>query len=206
MVDGLGGSSAATVTITIAGKDDEPAAVNDAVEKLQSLGTDVGWGDDLGADEDHIVVGVDGVQPGGLDPAAAHAVVGVERSGAGQRAARQSMLEDFTAHADDRTEGSIRPQKVLWDVRQALGEAFQLRHDRCRAAAAMAPPPSKPVKTCCPFLPMTMAVPVSWHMGSTPPAAMHAFCRSSVATKRSLAEASGSSRMLLSCWRWPGRR
>jgi acetolactate synthase-1/2/3 large subunit len=40
---------------------------------------------------------------------------------AGQRAARARMLEDFAAHADDRTEGSIRPQKVLFDVRQALG-------------------------------------------------------------------------------------
>ena len=51
---------------------------------------------------------------------------------------------------------------------------------------------------------MITAVPVSWHMGSTPPAAMLAFCSNSVATKRSLSEASGSSRMLWSCWRWPG--
>ncbi len=34
---------------------------------------------------------------------------------------RTRMLEEFAAHADDRTEGSIRPQKALWDVRQALG-------------------------------------------------------------------------------------
>lgn len=34
---------------------------------------------------------------------------------------RKKMQEDFAAHADDETEGSIRPQKVLWDVRQALG-------------------------------------------------------------------------------------
>lgn len=34
---------------------------------------------------------------------------------------RKKMQEDFSAHADDVTEGSIRPQKVLWDVRQALG-------------------------------------------------------------------------------------
>src|SRR3546814_13959777 len=31
------------------------------------------------------------------------------------------MLEDLEAHKDGDTEGSIRPQKVLWDVRQALG-------------------------------------------------------------------------------------
>ena len=30
-----------------------------------------------------------------------------------------------------------------------------------------------------PFLPMMMAVPVSWHIGSTPPAAMLAFLRKS---------------------------
>ena len=37
---------------------------------------------------------------------------------------------------------------------------------------------------------MTMAVPVSWHIGSTPPAEMLAFFRSSSATYLSLAEAS----------------
>ena len=31
------------------------------------------------------------------------------------------MLEEFAAYAADETEGSIRPQKVLWDVRAALG-------------------------------------------------------------------------------------
>lgn len=34
---------------------------------------------------------------------------------------RQAMLEDFAAHKDDETVGTIRPQKVLWDVREALG-------------------------------------------------------------------------------------
>ncbi len=34
---------------------------------------------------------------------------------------RQQMLDDFSAHAEDETEGSIRPQKVLWDVREAMG-------------------------------------------------------------------------------------
>ena len=38
-----------------------------------------------------------------------------------QRDVRKKMQEDFAAHADDETEGHIRPQKVLWDVRQALG-------------------------------------------------------------------------------------
>ncbi len=41
----------------------------------------------------------------------------------GQRATRQRMLEEFSAYADDQTEGAIRPQKALWDVRQALGPA-----------------------------------------------------------------------------------
>ena len=52
---------------------------------------------------------------------------------------------------------------------------------------------------------MTIAVPVSWHIGSTPPAAMLAFLSSSSATYLSFDEASPSSRMLRSCWRWPGR-
>jgi acetolactate synthase-1/2/3 large subunit len=38
-----------------------------------------------------------------------------------QAAVRRDMLADFTAHRDDLTEGTIRPQKVLWDVREALG-------------------------------------------------------------------------------------
>ena len=54
----------------------------------------------------------------------------VERVGAGgglgldssqQAAVRRDMLAEITAHSDDDTEGSIRPQKVLWDVRQAMG-------------------------------------------------------------------------------------
>jgi acetolactate synthase-1/2/3 large subunit len=40
-----------------------------------------------------------------------------------QRRARQRMLEEFAEHAADDTDGSIRPQKALWDVRQALGPA-----------------------------------------------------------------------------------
>jgi acetolactate synthase-1/2/3 large subunit len=38
-----------------------------------------------------------------------------------QAQVRAAMLCDFAEHKDDATEGTIRPQKVLWDVRQALG-------------------------------------------------------------------------------------
>ncbi len=38
-----------------------------------------------------------------------------------QAIARRHMTEEFAEHADDDTRGSIRPQKVLWDVRQAMG-------------------------------------------------------------------------------------
>ncbi|MEM7206076.1 MAG: acetolactate synthase large subunit [Planctomycetota bacterium] len=38
-----------------------------------------------------------------------------------QGAVRREMLAEFAAHAEDDTEGSLRPQKVLWDVREALG-------------------------------------------------------------------------------------
>jgi acetolactate synthase-1/2/3 large subunit len=37
------------------------------------------------------------------------------------REARARMTEDFEEYKDDDTEGSIRPQKALWDIRQALG-------------------------------------------------------------------------------------
>ncbi|GAA6157554.1 acetolactate synthase large subunit [Pyruvatibacter sp. HU-CL02332] len=39
-----------------------------------------------------------------------------------QRKIRARMKEELEAHCDDDTEGSIRPQKALWDVRQALGK------------------------------------------------------------------------------------
>jgi acetolactate synthase-1/2/3 large subunit len=39
----------------------------------------------------------------------------------GQREMRRRMGEDLAAHADDDTEGVIRPQKALWDARQVLG-------------------------------------------------------------------------------------
>ncbi len=45
------------------------------------------------------------------------------------RAAREAMKADLEAHKDDRTEGSIRPQKALWDVRQVLGPEDLLLSD-----------------------------------------------------------------------------
>ncbi len=38
-----------------------------------------------------------------------------------QAEVRERMLEDFAEHKDDETEGSIRPQKILWDVREVMG-------------------------------------------------------------------------------------
>ena len=38
-----------------------------------------------------------------------------------QREVRETLLADFAEHRDDDTEGSIRPQKALWDVREVLG-------------------------------------------------------------------------------------
>jgi acetolactate synthase I/II/III large subunit len=38
-----------------------------------------------------------------------------------QRHWRERMIEDLAAHKDDDTEGAIRPQKAIWDVRAALG-------------------------------------------------------------------------------------
>ena len=68
--------------------------------------------------------------------------------------------------------------------------------------ASSSPPP---VNTNCPFLPLIIAVPVSWHMGKTPPAAMLAFFSRSRATNRSLSLASGSTMMLASCCKWLAR-
>ena len=42
---------------------------------------------------------------------------------------RASMLEEFAAYAQDDTEGTLRPQKVLWDVRAALGPGDFLLSD-----------------------------------------------------------------------------
>ncbi len=38
-----------------------------------------------------------------------------------QSGTRRDMKSDFEEHKDDETEGTIRPQKVLWDARQVLG-------------------------------------------------------------------------------------
>ncbi len=38
-----------------------------------------------------------------------------------QRKVREQMAADFAEHKDDATEGSIRPQKVLWDAREVMG-------------------------------------------------------------------------------------
>jgi acetolactate synthase-1/2/3 large subunit len=38
-----------------------------------------------------------------------------------QAGVRREMQKEFARHKDDDTEGSIRPQKVLWDARQAMG-------------------------------------------------------------------------------------
>ncbi|MEE8475584.1 MAG: acetolactate synthase large subunit [Myxococcota bacterium] len=38
-----------------------------------------------------------------------------------QKAVRRDMLSDFAEYRDDAAEGQIRPQKVIWDVRQVLG-------------------------------------------------------------------------------------
>jgi acetolactate synthase-1/2/3 large subunit len=38
-----------------------------------------------------------------------------------QRSVREQMAADFADHKDDDTEGLIRPQKAIWDARQALG-------------------------------------------------------------------------------------
>ena len=46
-----------------------------------------------------------------------------------QAAVRRGMTEEFEAHAADDTEGLIRPQKVLWDVRQVLGPSDILLSD-----------------------------------------------------------------------------
>jgi len=42
---------------------------------------------------------------------------------------REEMLGDFAAHKDDDTEGLIRPQKALWDAREALDSCDILLSD-----------------------------------------------------------------------------
>ncbi len=40
---------------------------------------------------------------------------------AAQQQTRAAMAEDFAEYKDDNTEGTIRPQKALWDARQVMG-------------------------------------------------------------------------------------
>jgi acetolactate synthase-1/2/3 large subunit len=49
------------------------------------------------------------------------AVDGLAYDTSQQAAVRRDMQAEIIAHRDDQTEGTIRPQKVLWDVREALG-------------------------------------------------------------------------------------
>ena len=46
-----------------------------------------------------------------------------------QKAVRRDMLADFAEYSDDDAEGLIRPQKVIWDVRQVLGSEDILLSD-----------------------------------------------------------------------------
>jgi len=46
-----------------------------------------------------------------------------------QETCRKEMLEDFEEHKDDDSEGKIRPQKVLWEVRQSMGPSDILLSD-----------------------------------------------------------------------------
>ncbi len=39
-----------------------------------------------------------------------------------QHATREQMTQELARHKDDDTKGTIRPQKVLWDVRQVMGK------------------------------------------------------------------------------------
>jgi acetolactate synthase-1/2/3 large subunit len=46
-----------------------------------------------------------------------------------QKSVRRDMIADFELQKDDDTEGTIRPQKALWDARQALGPKDVLLSD-----------------------------------------------------------------------------
>ena len=51
----------------------------------------------------------------------AEAAGGLKFDLSAQKHVRERMMADFSEHAEDDTEGSIRPQKVLWDVRKVMG-------------------------------------------------------------------------------------
>lgn len=40
-----------------------------------------------------------------------------------QHQVRETMLAEFAAHSQDETEGTVRPQKAVWDARNALGRS-----------------------------------------------------------------------------------
>ncbi len=46
-----------------------------------------------------------------------------------QRRCRAAMAADFAEHSGDRTEGTIRPQKAVWDARQVMGPSDVLLSD-----------------------------------------------------------------------------
>jgi len=46
-----------------------------------------------------------------------------------QRRCRAAMAADFAEHSADRTEGTIRPQKAVWDARQVMGPSDVLLSD-----------------------------------------------------------------------------
>ena len=46
-----------------------------------------------------------------------------------EKSVRRAMLEEFAKHKDDDTEGAVRPQKVLWDVREVMGPSDILLSD-----------------------------------------------------------------------------
>lgn len=46
-----------------------------------------------------------------------------------EKRVREEMLGEFAAYKDDDTEGKLRPQKVLWDVREVMGPSDILLSD-----------------------------------------------------------------------------
>jgi acetolactate synthase-1/2/3 large subunit len=54
---------------------------------------------------------------------------GVRFEAAQHAAVRRDMIEEFEAHKDDDTEGTIRPQKALWDARRVMGPKDVLLSD-----------------------------------------------------------------------------
>jgi acetolactate synthase-1/2/3 large subunit len=54
---------------------------------------------------------------------------GVRFEAAQHAAVRRDMIEEFEAHKDDDTEGTIRPQKALWDARRVMSPKDVLLSD-----------------------------------------------------------------------------